>query len=235
MADRSEIIARIKALRARASDEASSEAEVAAAASRAARLMAEHEISEKDIIERGSDGVIEGMHNAGRVRLHPALEVCGFQIGAYTHCAAMTKGGANLWAGQPEDVEFAIYLSELVQAASERAYRNHWRKLWALAPKAKYRLSFMHGFALGVAQLLEGEIARREQAQASSATGTALVVAKEAVIAEYMAEHQPGIKNHKPRKQRKPAISAFFAGKNAGERVNINRPLEGKEDLERIG
>lgn len=226
MTDRDDVIARIKALRARAANAASSEAEAEAAARIAAKIIAEHEITEAELIERGAKGVSEGEHNRGRAVLHPALDAASYSIGQLSECHAAFRGGANVWIGQPEDVAFALYLCELIQGASERAYKAHWSRHFGYAPSAKFRKSFLLGFGLGVAARMDrmaGE--RQRQRQEEAGTGTNLVVVKDAIISEYMDATYPDIRERRARK-RKPDLFALLHGQRAAEKVVLNRPLE---------
>lgn len=226
MADRSEVIARIRALRDRAADQASSESEAAAAARIAARIIAEHEITEAELIERGVSGITEGTHNEGRQNRHPALTICAFHIGKLCECRSLSLRGTNIWIGQPEDVEFAIYLCEVIQGASERAYKRHWQRQFRAAPSPKYRKSFLMGFGNTVALRLNemAEQRQRERAQAST-SGTDLVAVKSALISQHMEKKYPGIKNRRPMRA-KPILSAATAGMAAGRDVNLTRPIE---------
>lgn len=230
MADRDDIIARIKALRARAADEASSEAETEAAARIAARIIAEHDVSEGELVERGTNGIAEGTHNGNRTSLHPALDAACHAIGQLTECGALTRGGANIWIGQPEDVEFALYLCELIQSASERAYKIHWRDRFRWAPSPRYRRSFHLGFGLGVADRMRLIVAERQQARrAASSSGTDLAVIKDALIETYLHETRPMLRKRR-RRAREADPFAMMHGRSAAGTLALSRPLDADTD-----
>jgi hypothetical protein len=234
MADpREEIIKKIRALRARAANEASSEAEVEAAASRAAKLIQQHEVSESELRERGISGVIEGEHNSGRRSRHPALETARGGIAIVTHCHLLVGSyykGALTWVGQPEDVEFAIYLSELVQGASERAYREH-RKSRTKTPTRHWRESFLGGFGLGVRnRLLAIERDRQAAKAAETTTGTDLTVIKDQIVASYLQEAYPAIPQEKRRKGKDADPFAAIMGMEAATHLNVSAPLTDRSD-----
>jgi len=234
MTSRDDVIARIKALRARAADAASSEAEAEAAARIAAKIIAEHEVSEAELIDRGTSGISEGEHNGQRSRMHPTLHVCSFSIGRLSECMSLIRGGANIWVGQPEDVEFALYLCELIQGASERAYQDHRQGRFTRAPSAKYRRSFHMGFGLGLAKRMEAMVAERESARrAKSETGTSLVVIKNALINEYMEKTRPGIASRRVKKIR-PDEYALLHGLKASDRITLTRPLDSATSPEAV-
>ena len=73
MDKRGQIIDRVKALRARAEDQASSPSEVEAAAQRAAKLIAEHELTEAELRDASAEDVQRGSFNKGRQTQDPCL------------------------------------------------------------------------------------------------------------------------------------------------------------------
>lgn len=232
---REEAIARIKALRARASDEASSEAEASAAAVRAAKIIAQFEVTEAELIERGTAGVTEAEHNAGRRYPHPTLEIAACSIGRFTECHPLWHRGANVWVGQPEDVEFALYLCEMIQNAAERSYQCHWKSRWYQAPNAHYRKSYLTGFGLSIVSTLERMVTARCKERTAQGGRTDLVVVKAALIGNYMAETYPDIKERDTRKRKEPNLIAYVAGCQAGHHVNLNRPIGEAPSVEQIG
>lgn len=230
---REAILNKIRALRARAANEASSEAEVAAAASRAAKLIQQHEVSEGELRERGSSGIVEGEHNRDRRTRHPALDAASGGIAIVTHCRLLVGRwykGAFTWVGQPEDVEFAIYLSELVQAASERAFRDH-RKGLSRKPTKHWRESFLGGFGIGVHnRLIALERERREVRDRQSTTGTSLAIVKDQIIASYMEETYPAIPSEKRRQGKDADPFAAIMGMRAAQHLNVSAPLADRSE-----
>lgn len=227
---RTAAIARIRALRARAADTASSEAEAEAAARIAAKIINKHGVTEAELVERGVAGICEGEHNAGRSRQHPALDAACYAIGSLTECKALIRYGANLWVGQPEDVEFALYLSELIQGASERAYRIHWQRMFRRAPPAMYRRSFLLGFGAGISDRMLRMVAEREQSRRNaSTTGTSLTVVKGALIDDYMAKTQPHVRNRR-RRSLKTDPMAMLHGHRASGALSLSRPIDVDEN-----
>jgi|GEM_PF-6102613 len=231
--DRENILKKIRALRARAANEASSEAEVAAAASRAAKLIQQHEVTEDELRERGASGVAEGQYNAGRRSRHPALDKAVAGIAIVTHCHLLVGQhfkGALTWVGQPEDVEFAIYLSELVQGASERAYREH-RTRRLVSPTKHWRNSFLGGFGIGVSErLITIERKRRSSKVRKTTTGTDIAVVKDQIITSYMEETYPEIPTEKRRKARQADPFAAMMGVKAAAHLNLSTPLSNETD-----
>lgn len=231
MIARDEVIAKIKALRARAGDAASSEAEAETAARIAAKIIAQHNVDERELIERGVAGLVESAHNKGRSRVHPALKECAYDIGQLTKCAALFNHGENCWVGQPEDVAYALYLCELVQGASERSYAWHWRERWNSAPIRAYRNSYLMGFGQRCALRFRAMRYERDEARAETATGTNLVVVKSALIEAHLSD-----RNIRTAREGKPKINtrALLAGHRDAGHFNVARPIESEDQAEGI-
>ncbi|MCL4065322.1 DUF2786 domain-containing protein [Pseudomonas sp. GX19020] len=229
MSDRADIIAKVRNLRARAGDSASSEGEAAAAARIAAKIIAENQLTEAELRQRGTGGVSEATHNDGRAKKHPALDAAAAAIGLLTECTALVRRGANIWVGQPDDVAFAIYLCELIEGASERAYRAHWTRNFMSAPRPFYRQSFMTGFGHGVAQRMitltrEREADRKRAAEKKG--GTDIVVLKDALVADYLAETRPMLRKERSRAGKEPDLMALLSGLQASKSLQLVRPIE---------
>lgn len=225
-APREDVIARIRALRARAADAASSEAEAEAAARIAAKIIAENEITEAELVDRDTSGVDERRHNQGRRTEHPALKYCACNIGRLTECRSLIRGGENIWIGQPEDVEFAIYLCELIQAASERAYARWWPRSYHRAPGAAVRHDFLGAFGSAVGGRLAEMAAERWFARQRQ-TGTGLVVVKQALIDGYVAQTYGEVAKQRSSKMRREInFLAALAGTVEGQSLALSRPIE---------
>ncbi|WP_036640632.1 DUF7168 domain-containing protein, partial [Paenirhodobacter enshiensis] len=217
-------------------DQASSEAEAAAAARRAAKIIAEHEVTEAELIERGSSSITEGEFNAGRRSQHPALDAATPGITRLTETQPLFSEGTIFWVGQPEDVEFALYLCELVQGASERAYRGYWQKTMGSAPSSTYRRSFMIGFGEGIADRMYDLAYERDRARhRQRTTGTSVAVVKGQLIANYMESTYPSIKSRREGRKKTLNSSALRHGIAASLGVNLNRPVSSEDEAEHIG
>lgn len=141
MADRSEAIAKIRALRARASDAVSSEAEAEAAARIAAKIIAEHEITEAELIERGVAGITEGEHNRGRRTAHPALSICAFNIGQLCECRALSSRGSNIWVAR--DTADMVVITDAQEEVSAKDVQK-------MAEEVRERLLWIERMAHGI-------------------------------------------------------------------------------------
>lgn len=235
MTDHSKLIERIKNLRARASDGASSQSEATAAAARAAKLISEHEINEDELRAMGTSGASEGAHNDGRRRTHPTMNIVSFAIGDLTECKSLIRGGgANLWVGQPSDVEFALYLSELIQGAAERAWKIHLRKT-GLCSARRDRNLYLMGFGWGVLDKL-AELAEERRANRTAPTmGTSIVIIKDQLINSYLDEKYGDIKPKRRSKQKNPSATTALAGMLDGKKCRIDNPVERDRERQVLG
>jgi len=231
MTDRAQIIDKVKALRARAGDAASSPSEVEAAARRAAKLIAEHELTEADLREATADAIQSDDFGKGRRTKPVHLNECAHSISLLSETTAVWRNGGQLrFYGFPEDVAFALYLTELVNGAAKRAWTNYVsRRLFPhkTAMNAARR-DFLEAFGGAVADTfiraaLERDANRRE-AQANS---TDLVVLKSQIIADHIAAKLPKIREapEERKKRRMPDIRAMVAGTQAGSQISPSRPL----------
>lgn len=227
MSDRKSLIERIRAMQAKAENEASTEAEAIQAAAMAARLMAKHEVTDEELslIEGGGDGIQMQRVNHGTKKMHFALKYAAHGIEALTE----TRGyvGTNwideqrlVWTGLDSDVEMAVYLSLLIKGASDRAWRDHAKGRF-FRNRTLSRKSFLVGFGSRITERLIDLSQERKAARLS--TGTALVLRKDALIDNYLADQGIDISETRPRKTM--IDENYNHGSNAANDLNLSRPL----------
>lgn len=221
MTNLSDIIRKIKALRARAADAASSENEAAKAAAVADKLLREYNIDLSELDVR-AEGVAKNVWGAGRRTRGPET-FAAKKIGKATNCEAWCQnGGEIVYLGNPADVECALYFTDLVSNAAEaclRAYRktDEYRKMrWVWSSRkigADYRL--------GVCQRLGERILEQVEAERQpQATGTGLVVVKDALIQQWLKDNGMEFKAY--RNNRRVGTS-YNTGRGDADSVSINR------------
>lgn len=229
---------KIKALRARAEDSASSEAEAMAAIAHADKLMKQNGLTVDDLEEAAlSGGITKGVWGKGTKKLHPVE----FTANAVTKLTD-TKG----WIEYPEnkaqlaflgfdaDVEYALYLTDLIHNAMEAEWEKfRLGEVYDSAPRnqrGRLREDFMRGMAGRIREKIMQMVAERrtqmsETEGTADAAGTELVVAKRNMIAE--AQAQLGVDPRKRRKTKKKVdADAYLHGRAAGDRTNITRGIE---------
>lgn len=232
MTNRAQIIDRVKALRARAGDAASSPAEVEAAAQRAAKLIAEHELTEADLREATGDAIHTEGFGRGRKTQPVHLKYCAHGIERLSETKGLWRNGGELiFVGFPEDVAFALYLVELVNGAAKRAWAiySERRSFPFRNAMQAARRDFLEAFGHEVsATFIRAAYAREADRREAQATGTDLVVLKGQIIADHLAANLPkiGEATQERKKRRAPDLWAMWAGAQAGRQINPSRPLE---------
>nr|WP_245211823.1 DUF2786 domain-containing protein [Neoroseomonas oryzicola] len=223
---------RIRALAARTVDRGCSEAEALAAAQKIGELLEVYGLTMSEVELRQEVCVQRQVVFTG-ARLQ-ALGVIFLSVIELTETRGWMVGrGTFVFYGLEPDVLMAEYLLHLVASAvdhEEAAYRSSeaYRRSRA-TPQNRLR-SFRYGFAERVSTRIEEIASHRraaaEAARAQAATGTALVVVKEEIIAKGF--RTLGIRlrtSYTTRTVRDGA--AYRQGAEAGGRVNLQRPVRG--------
>lgn len=229
MADRKQIIEKIKALRAKADDRAGTEAEAMAAAEMAARLLALHEVKPEELRELQESVGAHDKYDQGKV-LHPVAGWLATSIANLTETTAYRADNEINYVGTEPDVMMAVYLTEMMVATAKRGWLNLAEDEYEGLPFKQIqhkRVSYFQGFAKSVdaklRALAAAQAMRRTEAQGTGHS-TALVVAKGDIIKRKLDEM--GIVLHKSRKKAIYADrEAFGRGEAHGQTVNVNRPF----------
>lgn len=235
MSERDDIIEKIRNLRAKASDAACTEAEAMGAAAAAAKLLARFDIEEEELAAKNprSSAKQDGFSHGA---VYPEVLLTAWRgIQLLTETKAYRSNARLCFIGSPQDVEMAVYLSEMIVGASKRAFTT-----WAAGKEMPYkqfvelRRSFMFGFGTRVSQrlfeLYEERLATRQNAN----VGTALVVVKQDLIKSWCKENNMRFGRGKSNKAPKNN-DAREAGSQAGSNVNLGRPLSPKGNTTSIG
>ncbi|AWY09243.1 hypothetical protein vBRpoSV10_121 [Ruegeria phage vB_RpoS-V10] len=223
------LIETIKALRARAADSGSSEAEVDAAINRADRLMREHEVSLDDLNRtKAAGGIIRGEWSLGTKKIH-VVEYIASAVTRLTETRGWVSsrdGVASLvFYGFEADVEYALYIVDLVHNAMEAEWAKY-RESGALDdyPRNKrgsIRDTFLKGMGARIREKLVTMAAANSLAMTETATtGTALVVVKREMVNEAFDSLEMDISKRRA-STKKHYAGPLFAGMAAGERTNI--------------
>lgn len=214
------IIAKIKALRARAADAASSENEAAKAAEVADKLLREYNIN-LDELDVRADGVDKHVWNPGaRVRSPECSGAAAIAEALGLRCWVQ-HGGEITFLGAPADVEVAFYFMDLTSNASH-AGPKAYRKTDEYQADLRYHSSRKVG--LDYRRGVRGRLGRRIADQINAeklpqATGTGIVVVKDALIKAWLEEH-----DMKFRAARTVSVGqAYRQGQAYAEGVGIGR------------
>jgi hypothetical protein len=248
---RDKMLQRVLNLRARAEDDASSEAEMNTALTMAMKLMDAYNIEEAELALAESEGRIEleivqkvadTSMLKGSKQKHKVINVLT-SIAKFTETKVVVSSwtGNITFTGHRPDTELANYLVAVVKEALDREYDRYRRNTPAVGYGAKN--SFQLAMASRVAQRLSDMANEREQERnaakkeaqklkienATTASSTALVIAE---IAEQKAREvndqfrkaYPKL-GHINTSCRSSNGTAHGAGRAAGDRVNLGRAI----------
>jgi hypothetical protein len=233
MANREDTIKKIKALRAKAADAAATEAEAMQAAEMAARLMTRNDISPEELVEvEKSAGATAGFRQ-GKT-LHPVLKSCWSGIQNLTNTKCWQSNGEFRCVGVEEDVMMAMYLSEMLVGASKRIWTTYFEEN-GLEGRPFRRITtaredLMRGFGEAVDKKMHELAAARATAQATTSSGSALVVVKKDVIRRTLKEMGVSLRKGGRDSYRAVDMAAYGSGFAQGASVNLNRPFGGHSD-----
>lgn len=221
--------ARIRALTEKTVSNGCTEAEALAAAEMVGRLLERYSLTMREVDVRQTPCVEVAVMCAGR-RRRP-IDGCVTAIARFCDCRVwVTRTDVALcyvFFGFETDAMLARYLYQVIEAAIATectAFRARRPRLRGLELR-RASDSFQHGMAARVAERLEAMHAERSASVAAQRTdGTALVLVKHGVVEA--AFQQTGMCLTDSRSLVGPVVgSAFRHGQEAGERVNLNRPL----------
>ena len=179
--DRTKVLQRILNLRAKADNDASSEAEAMAAIERAERLMHGYRIEEAELAMAEATGriKIEIVHlkaksmqvgsGSWRKRTRHVAINCQWQICALTGTQCVNYNGVYPeFTGNRVDVEYAVFLQELIAEALDREYDRYKRTQKFVGRGAKRTFQIEMSRRIN-ARLLEMTRARKAEAKAAKA------------------------------------------------------------------
>lgn len=222
-----DIINKIKALRAKVNNAASTEAEVEAAARMVAKLMMQHDVSEDLLTEKVAPEGVHAQTDEVKNDLDWVMQYCGRPIQNFTETQSYRSGIKYNYIGLPHDVEMALYLFELITMSAKRGWLRHSAKMFdegGMTRTKGARISYYVGFGERMATMLN-ELHEERQKARPVATGTAVVIRKQDIIKNKMDEM--GLQPYKSRAKSMGHVdgNAYYAGQSAASQVNLNRPF----------
>jgi predicted metal-dependent HD superfamily phosphohydrolase len=244
--ERTKILQRIANLRARASDDASSEAEVIACMNKAEKLMNAYRVSEADLALAEAEGrvKIEIVHkstDASNGRNRHKVQMCWTAITTLTNTKGIRYTHTNRieLTGDAPDVEYALYLFDLIRTGMDRAYDAYRRENGGRTGR-NAKANFQAAFASSVNRRLH-EMAKTNRKEREEAVKLAddrevpssralLIVdafnAKQSATQTAYAERHPRV-----RKGSGWSMSGCYngsaasAGRSAGNRLSLGRAV----------
>lgn len=206
------------------------EAEAMAALAKADKLMEEHGLTEADLeVAEAKRDMRHGEFKYGIKTQRPCAKWCSKTIGQF--CGVRTWYSSTTQTsngfGFNGDVEMYEFLLKLVHDSMNREWKDYLPrnpKREGLSCHTEY-WSFMYGMADRVNEKIHELMEAREVK--TDSTGTDLVVKKMEVVEAGLKEVLPDVQLRKTRSRgTQVERSAEAAGREAGDRVNLNRPLK---------
>lgn len=222
--------ARIKALTEKTVSNGCTEAEAMAAAEMVGRLLERYALSMAEIDIRAEGcGQVEIPIDGQRRR---PIDGCVPAIARFCDCKVWLSRGEGqasyVLFGFPPDTALASYLFAVIDRAMRsglRAFRAEHPRLAGLALRRASQ-SFQHGMAGRLAERLGAMHSGRETSVAAQqAPGTALMLIKHRVVEDAFREAKIRLISDGRRRVR--LNGAFRRGREAGDRVDLHRPVTG--------
>ncbi|WP_426954374.1 DUF7168 domain-containing protein [Muricoccus radiodurans] len=222
--------ARIRALAEKTVSNGCTEAEALAAAEMVGRLLERYALSMEEVDLRAEPCVQVEVPLPGRQRR--PIDGCVPAIARFCDCKVWLARDEDrsryVFFGFEADTTMAVYLFSII----DRGIRQEGSDFRSRHPSLRgvqlrqATTSFAHGMSMRVAERLEALHASREsEVAAQRTTGTALIVLKHSVVEDafraskvrLVAQRGAGIR----------LDGAYRQGYEAGERVNLQRPMGG--------
>lgn len=213
---------KIRAMLSKTVENGCTEAEAMAALTMAQMMMDEHEVTLEDL-ELGEEKAViarSDLRDPQNVRWKIAYWVCQFtETYSYGHKKSIK------FVGLKADVDFAIWLTDTLSAFVHAQlkvwmWKNGYQKL-----QGNIRAKVINSFVLGCTQRINVKLKTMVTKRKPTSNGTALVVAKNALIDDAIKDL--GIKPADNR-GRKPKFfgDVLKAGMEAGNSASFGRPVE---------
>lgn len=222
-AERIKRIAKIKALLMKTVANGCTEGEALAALSLARKWMDEADIDDTDLAFGGESVTMESVTRTDHDKIRNKLAT---PVGFFCGCRTWTGAFDSItFCGLQSETLFALWLLDVLADFVEREAQNFLDHTWKRGMPRIRRIergSFIVGCTERIAQRLQ-ELTPKPVA----GNGRALVVAKNALIENFMKER--GIKLREPFKLFRGDDKAYGAGVRAGDGAQFNRPVESDE------
>jgi hypothetical protein len=249
---RDKMLQRVLNLRARAEDDASSEAEVNAALTLAMKLMDSYNIEEAELAIAEAEGritleivqkVADTSMLKGTKQKHKVLNVLS-SIAKFTETRVVVNSysGGIIFTGHRPDTELANYLVAVVKEALDREFANYKRNTagrlgygakasfqTAMASRLSHRLNDMANERDRDRDRAKKEAQKLQIENEATASSTALVISeiaeqKAKEVNEEFRKAYPRLRNISTSYHSRNA-TAHGAGRSAGDRVNLGRAV----------
>jgi len=233
MQDVSKVISKIKKLMALAEGNTTIE-ESLSALGKAQELMDEYNISLSDVEDYTPENSevwkndyfhldpltpieLRSLYGWRRMLMH--------QIGLSLHCEGVYKrNGDGMWlVGEEQNIEFSKFLFAYLTTQFEILLNRDWDNYFGAIKKTPFANTWLKAATMTVSQRLRA--LRVEREKAVEGTGSALMVLRDNKAKEALQRYHPNLRFGPTTKIN--LDEAYLKGKEAGNSVNLQRPLEG--------
>lgn len=230
--DREKLIAKIKALLSMTVENGASEAEMFMGLSRARKLMDEHGVTENDL---KFNGETVGAYRKVKTDFDKIRDQLVTPVGTFCECRSWKEGSSDTltFCGLTSEAMFAHWLLDMLADFVIRAVENHQAQ-HGVRMRSGPRLSRMEreSFIYGCTGRIAYRLLELAPKPLPSETGRDLVVAKNALVEEYLRAHD--IRLREPFKLYQLDAKAVAAGADAGDLAQFNRPVEGRDERKQL-
>ncbi len=224
---------RIRALAEKTTSNGCTEAEALSAAEMVGRLLERYALTMEQVDLRQTPCIQLEVH-AGGQRRRP-VDGCVVAIARFCDCKVwLTRGELGVtyvFFGLETDAMLGRYLFEVIVMALRTELAGFKVRSPRLRDVGLRRAgeSFQHGMVARISARLTADQARREASVAAQrTTGTALMLIKHSIVEEAFAATQTRLVSAR-RSARRVVRSAYQDGMQAGDKVNLTRPLPDRD------
>lgn len=223
----SDIIDKIKALRSKVPENGATEDEAIAALAAAQKLMEKHGICDADLLRTD---FARDMHmevkDQKQKQIHPCYRFCASYIEVFCGIRAWQsydlhrKKTLKIF-GYNGDVEMASYLFDIIKGAMDRGWKEFIRDN---PKKSASRHTEYWSFMIGMAERINEKL--KEMMEQGTSTGTDLILKKNELVQQGLENLLPDLRLKSTKsKGMRADFAAYGKGQQAGDRVNLQRPL----------
>lgn len=213
---------KIRAMLSKTVDNGCTEAEAMAALTMAQMMMDEHEVTLEDLKLEDEKAIIarSDLKDPQNVR----WKLC-YWVAQFTETYTYGNKKSVKFVGLKADVDFAIWLTDTLASFVHAQLKSYmWSKGYQKFQGAK-RNRVINSFVTGCTHTINNKLSKMVKERKPTSNGTALVLAKNALIEDAIKDL--GIKAADKRGRKAKFLGDVLkAGMEAGERASFGRPVE---------
>lgn len=217
--EREKIALKIKALLEKTVENGCTEGEAMAAASKAALLMKEHDLTYKDCTNLRKEIEDEPHGTCGREFKVHDVRFCCSNIADYLNCFYWRSGKNMIFFGSKTNTELAHHMVDLIRTAMDTEWARYNKRADHNVHGKTARKSFMMGMVNRICDRIE----KLKNERVAEATGNALVIVKDDVVNQQFTAYKAvtGTKISTTRQPYTMHQKSYAAGDEAGKRVDL--------------